>query len=251
MSNSIRGLILWGLLSAVGILVMIFYIPLVLKDDLEQKELVDSSRRQALLLHHSVANPMEERQSDYLRNVYHPGFHPEHLLTAEEHRLLHFIQQETGMSHEEVWTLMRHCDNKGLSLWLVIGLIHVETGGRFENDLVGKDQDRGYMQITPITEKHLFQEYGELWTFSYNPADIFEPWYNLTLGTKYLQYIMERVIEEEGEMSWHRVLGEYNRGPVGLRRHYQWKNTYKTVYSERILQRKEEWIDKYESINIH
>ncbi len=243
-------LILWSLLSGAALFVMVFHIPSVLRDYSDLDKPLPLSVREAPFLYHKVADPMEQRQDDYLKNIFHPAFHPEKLLTAEELRLHQFVQQETGMSHKAVWILMRHCEDKDLSLWTILGLIHVETGGEFEKDLVGNDQDRGYMQITPITEKHLFQQYGELWPFSYNPDDIFEPWYNLTLGTKYIQYIMERVMEEEGEENWHRVLGEYNRGPVGLRRLYQWRQTYETVYSRRILQRKGEWKEKYESINM-
>lgn len=244
-------LIIWIITAAIFLGMMILYIPTqFILDSYEEYYPSTIFTKEAQLIHHRVSDPGESRHMEYLKNYYHPYFHSENLLTAEEHRLHGFLQSETGMSHEAVWILMRHVDDKDLSIWMVLGLIHVETGGRFDGNLVGRHQDRGYMQITPITEKHLFENYGELWNFSYNPEHIFEPWYNLTLGTKYLAQIAANSLQEDGEINWHRVLSEYNLGPSGMERLYRWRNTYETIYSNRILQRKNEWKEKYKNINI-
>ncbi|SFH54678.1 Transglycosylase SLT domain-containing protein [Tindallia magadiensis] len=249
MNKSRKILIIWILLAAAILIMFFFLVPHQIWN--EQKKAVDdisTLRKEAIMAHYRVSNPLERRHDDYLGNIYHKGFHREHLLSAEEQYLLDFLVSETGMSNEDIWILMRNCFDKDIPIWIVIGLIHVETGGTFEKELVGQHQDRGFMQITPITEKHLFELYHDEWYFTYDPEKIFENWYNIPLGLMYLKHNAERSQKDYGDVDWHKVLSEYNMGPTGLSRVYEWHRSYKTTYSKRVLEKKEEWMEKYEAI---
>ncbi len=183
----------------------------------------------------------DPRRPLYILNQNHPAFMMDHVMSAETQSLHRFICEVTSMDEETVWILLQGCREQRLSLWVVLALIDQETGGTFQADLVGRDRDRGYMQITPITERHLFQIHGSNWHFEYNPEDIFEPWYNLTLGMRYLRELADRQME----LDWPRVLSEYNYGPVGLSRYHRRNGTYETGYSRRVMEKSLKWEKAY------
>lgn len=95
---------------------------------------------------------------------------------------------------------------------------------------MGQDQDRGYMQIIPGTEKWLATAYGEELGLEYDPSRIFEADYNLALGIKYL----DELISGYGT-NYDRILSEYNRGPSNLAKYYSANQTYSTSYSRKVL----------------
>ncbi len=183
----------------------------------------------------------DSRRPLYVLNKSHPSYLLDHVMSAETQSLHRFICEATPMDVETAWMLLQGSREHRLSLWIVLALIDQETGGTFQADLVGRDRDRGYMQITPITERHLFQIHGSGWHFDYNPEDIFEPWYNLTLGMGYLRELADRQME----LDWGRVLSEYNYGPVGLSRYYRRTGTYETGYSRQVLEKSLKWEKAY------
>lgn len=117
---------------------------------------------------------------------------------------------------------------------LILALIKLESN--FDQFAVGEDDDRGYMQIIPPTEKWLAEKYGDKIGIKYNPEKIFEPEYNIGLGVLYLSILKEAYGE-----NYERILSEYNRGPYNLKAYFEKHNTYSTSYSRGVLKREKKF----------
>jgi soluble lytic murein transglycosylase-like protein len=118
---------------------------------------------------------------------------------------------------------------------LILAVIKLESN--FNKYEVGEDNDRGYMQIIPSTEKWLAKKYGYKLGLKYNPKRIFEPEYNIGLGAIYLSILKESYGE-----NYNRILSEYNRGPYNLREYYNKHKTYVTSYSRGVLRREKAFL---------
>lgn len=140
------------------------------------------------------------------------------------------ISSATPLEYESALVLVKYADQYDVPYSLVLSIIEIESG--FKSDLVGQDQDRGYMQIIPGTEKWLATSYGEELGLEYDPSRIFEAEYNLALGIKYL----DELISGYGT-NYDRILSEYNRGPSNLARYFSANQTYSTSYSRKVLSR--------------
>ena len=138
------------------------------------------------------------------------------------------ISQETPLEYESAVVLVKYADMYDIPYSLVLSIIDIESN--FTKDLVGTSQDRGYMQIIPGTEKWLASSYGAELGLSYDPDRIFDPEYNLALGIKYLDELMN-----DYGTDFDRILSEYNRGSGNLKKYYQAYKTYSTSYSEKVL----------------
>jgi len=120
---------------------------------------------------------------------------------------------------------------------LLVALIELESN--FDPYSKGKNNDRGYCQIIPETEKWLAQNYGHIIGLKYDPSRIYEPEYNIGLGALYL-YVLRQSYGDD----YHKILSEYNRGPYNLEKYYRKHRTYETAYSRGILAR----ADKYREL---
>ena len=231
---------IWAAVSAAALLWMILIVPGQMKEETGDASGLspDTWSRQYHTGQIGLDDPL---RSFFLHGHHHPDFRMDRLMSGESISRIRFLADETSLSPETAWMILQACDRKNLPLWLVVGLIHVETGGTFRKDLVGRNEDRGLMQITPITEEHLFQRHGHQWSFGYNPETIFAPWYNVTLGTKYLQ----ELADSHQTVDWTRVVSEYNFGPEGLGRYYQRHQTRETPYSRMVFRQSEWWEERY------
>lgn len=138
------------------------------------------------------------------------------------------ISSATPLDYESALVLVKYADQYDVPYSLVLSIIDIESG--FKSNLVGQDQDRGYMQIIPGTEKWLANAFGDELGLEYDPSRIFEAEYNLALGIKYL----DELISGYGT-NYDRILSEYNRGPSNLAKYYTANQTYSTSYSRKVL----------------
>lgn len=145
------------------------------------------------------------------------------------------IAEKTPLDPESALILVQYADQYGIPVSLVLSIMEIESN--FKTDLVGANQDRGLMQIIPGTEKWLATAYGEELGITYNPERIFEPEYNIALGVKYLDVLMENY-----GRNYERILSEYNRGPSKLKEYYEAHQTYSTTYSRKVLSKQQKYI---------
>lgn len=145
------------------------------------------------------------------------------------------ITEQTPLDYESALSLVKYADRFDIPYSLILSIIDLESN--FQNDIVGADQDRGYMQIIPGTEKWLASTFGEELGLEYDPSRIFEPEYNLALGIKYLDLLMDNYGN-----NYERILSEYNRGPTNLAKYYEAYQTYSTSYSRTVLSREKKYV---------
>jgi soluble lytic murein transglycosylase len=98
-----------------------------------------------------------------------------------------------------------HAEAKGLPVELVRAVVRVESGGharaRSEADA------RGLMQVTPIALRDVQQR------FQVGSGDLYDPEFNLHVGTTYLRYLLDRF---DGDVTL--ALAAYHMGPTAVRR---------------------------------
>ena len=145
------------------------------------------------------------------------------------------ISDATPLEYESAIILVKYADIYDIPYSLVLSIIDIESG--FQQNLVGADRDRGYMQIIPGTERWLAKTFGDELGLSYDPNRIFEPEYNLALGIKYLDELMS-----DYGVDYDRILSEYNRGPNNLKKYYEANRTYSTTYSRKVLSKNTSYV---------
>ncbi len=145
------------------------------------------------------------------------------------------IKGNTPLDFETAFIVAKYADQFDLNVSLILSVMELESN--FSQYEVGADDDRGYMQIIPATEKWLAEEFGEKIGVEYNPDRIFESEYNIGLATIYISLLQKAYGND-----YDRILSEYNRGPYNLKRYYEENNTYETTYSRVILTKEQKYI---------
>lgn len=145
------------------------------------------------------------------------------------------IAESTPLDLAAATALVKYADQFDIAYSLVLSIIELESN--FVPDLVGADQDRGYMQIIPGTEEWLATTYGDELGLTYDPSRIFEADYNLALGIKYLDILMSA-----NGANMEKLLSEYNRGPYNLEKYYAINQTYSTSYSRTVLSKEYKYL---------
>jgi len=100
--------------------------------------------------------------------------------------------------------IWRHAQANALPVELVRAVIRAESGG--DPTAVSARNARGLMQITPIAEREVLRRDGES-----NTGDLFDPDYNLRIGTAYLRQLIDAF---DGDL--HLALAAYNWGPTNV-----------------------------------
>lgn len=145
------------------------------------------------------------------------------------------ISEKTPLDFITSCIVLKYSEKFNLKPSLILSVIDLESN--FQQYEVGTSQDRGYMQIIPETEKWLASEFGDDIGYKYNPENIFDPDYNIGLGSAYLS-----LLKKEYGSDYNRILSEYNRGPYNLERYYEENNTYVTDYSQVVLRKERKYL---------
>lgn len=111
----------------------------------------------------------------------------------------HRIEQYAGL-------MQQHAEAAGLDVDLVRTVVMAESSGRA--NATSNRGAYGLMQITAITEKDVLQRNPRL-----KQGDLFDPDYNLKIGTTYLSYLLKRFDGDETL-----ALAAYHMGPTRVRR---------------------------------
>lgn len=113
------------------------------------------------------------------------------------------IEQMFTLHYEAL--IERYSEENDLDPFLVMGLIQAESS--FQSDAVSPVGAMGLMQIMPSTAEWL----AELMGISYTEEDLFNPAYNIRMGTFYLR----RLITYFGDVDT--ALASYNAGMGNVR----------------------------------
>lgn len=99
----------------------------------------------------------------------------------------------------------RYAGESALEPALVMSVVRAESSG--DPRAVSRVNARGLMQIMPDTHIEVKRRFG------LPDGDLFEPAYNLRVGTTYLRYLLDRFDEDP-----HLALAAYHMGPTRVAR---------------------------------
>ena len=102
--------------------------------------------------------------------------------------------------------IARHAHATGLDEALVRSVVTHESGG--DAKALSPAAARGLMQITAITEQDVLQRNPSL-----QAGDLFDPDYNVAVGTTYLAYLLKRFDNDRTL-----AVAAYHMGPTAIRR---------------------------------
>ena len=102
----------------------------------------------------------------------------------------------------------RSAQSTGLSQALINAIIFTESSG--DPNAHSSADARGLMQITPITHRDAIQRFD---LPEANDEALFEPSYNIDIGTRYLSYLLKRF---DGDLKL--ALAAYHMGPTAIAR---------------------------------
>ena len=106
-------------------------------------------------------------------------------------------------SYEQI--IRKHAGANDLPVALVEAVIRYESAG--DARAVSDKNAKGLMQITPITERELLRR------LKIPAGDLFDPEYNVRLGTAYLRILLDRF---GGDL--YLALAAYNAGPTRVQK---------------------------------
>lgn len=159
-------------------------------------------------------------------------------LSSEDQERIRKIMEMTPLDEQSAIAVVKYSRLLDIDPSLILSMIEKES--TFNRYQVGNNDDRGYMQIIPGTEKALAGKYGSEYGLDYDPDRIFEPDYNIGLAAIYIDTLRDSYGED-----YDKILTAYNRGKGGLKKYYSTYNTYESSYSREILKNEA----KYTSIN--
>ena len=103
---------------------------------------------------------------------------------------------------ELIW---RHAQSSSVPTELVRAIIEAESSGN--RTAVSSKKAKGLMQITPIAEREVLRQAGLA------KGDLFDPDYNIRIGTTYLRMLIDRF---EGDV--YLAVAAYHMGPARARK---------------------------------
>ncbi|PAB60786.1 lytic transglycosylase domain-containing protein [Anaeromicrobium sediminis] len=145
------------------------------------------------------------------------------------------IEKNTPLDMEAAAVVVAYSEKFNINPSLILAVIKQESN--FNKYEVGADEDRGYMQVIPSTEKWLANKFGKSIGIKYDPSKIYDPEYNIGLGTIYLSILKKNYGE-----NYNKILSEYNRGPYNLKAYYNKHKTYTTSYSRGVLTKEKKFL---------
>lgn len=156
----------------------------------------------------------------------------------EEITEVKFISNNTGLAYNESRYLLDQCDDKNLDLFLILGLMKLESN--FDKMAVGTSGERGLGQLMENTAEPIAKNLG----IDYDPEMLFEPKYNIELFTTQLAYL-KKVFRNDV----HMALTAYNRGEHGLKKYMVSRsnrsNPAKSTYSDKVIKYRNEFYNEY------
>lgn len=150
------------------------------------------------------------------------------------------IVNNTPMEEHSAETLLEKSEKHDLDIYLLLGLIRVESV--FDPTNVSSAGALGLMQLMPSTARNMASERG----VEYSEDRLFDPEYNIKLGTLYVNQLMETY---DGDI--HKALTAYNRGEGGLQSFINSRGTAESGFSRIVLEKKEKYEEKLDVSYTH
>ncbi len=135
------------------------------------------------------------------------------------------VAEITPLSEDVSDKLISQAEELELELSLLLGLIQVES--RFDDQNVSHAGAIGLMQLMPNTARPVTERHN----LEYDFDKLFDPFYNIKLGTKQLRFLLE---EYDGDI--YKALTAYNRGQGGLQSYMNREGTAESTFARVVLE---------------
>ncbi len=153
---------------------------------------------------------------------------------------IQFICDISELTYDESKYLLNKCNEKNIDLFLVLGLMRVESN--FDKNAVGSLGERGLGQLMENTAKPVAENLG----LNYDPEMLFEPKYNINLFTTQLAYL-KNIFKND----LHKALTAYNRGQYGLKKYMasrsNRRNPAESTYSNKVIKYRNEFYNEFQT----
>ncbi len=149
-----------------------------------------------------------------------------------------YITSITSLTNEEALFLFDQCSEKDIDIFLILGLMRVESN--FDTNAVGRSGERGLGQLKDKTAKSIANNLG----IDYNVKYLFNPKYNINLFTTHLSYLYKKYDD------LHKALTAYNRGEYGLKKFMVSRegsdNPARSRYSDKVIKYRNKYYMEYQ-----
>ncbi|WP_018923741.1 lytic transglycosylase domain-containing protein [Salsuginibacillus kocurii] len=147
----------------------------------------------------------------------------------------HLYEASEGAFSEE-WGLYLsyHSYEEGIDPYLAFELLRIETGDKFDPDLVGPETVHGHAYGLGQFMKNTGPWIADKAGLPYEDDFLFDPYYSMKLTVTYLDYLYE----EFG--NWDEALTAYHRGVGGMEQYVQENGTARSWYAEDIQENAKE-----------
>ncbi len=148
------------------------------------------------------------------------------LFAEEESTQPTYLSDDIPLDHDQQRHLMSVCDEFGVPIDIVLGVIQAESSFRPD---ARNGSCYGYMQINSINSAWLAEKIGV--------TDLTDPYQNIRSGV----FILSDLYGKYGD--WHKALICYNYGEGGAQKHVFSKGYTTTKYSRAVMSYAQDWAE--------
>ncbi|MFB4166168.1 lytic transglycosylase domain-containing protein [Alteribacillus sp. JSM 102045] len=143
------------------------------------------------------------------------------------------LKKESDGRFELDWGtyLIHQAKKKNINPALVFELLNVETGGKFDPELVGPPTKYGKAYGMAQFMKNTGPWIAKKADMPYSHSLLFDPFYSIQLSIEYLDYLYEKYD------NWDKALTAYHRGVGGLKAYEDKHGNAKSWYAEEIQEK--------------
>lgn len=153
----------------------------------------------------------------------------------EAKRVSRYLYDDSDGAFEKDWGtfLALEAEQREIDPMLVYELLKVETGGKFNPDLVGPETKYGQAYGIAQFMKNTGPWIAEMADLPYEDEMLFDPHYSIQLSIVYLDFLYK----EYGD--WNHALTAYHRGMYGLEQYIEDNGDAKSWYAVEIQENAE------------
>lgn len=155
---------------------------------------------------------------------------------AEARKQAEHLHEDSNGRFERDWGtfLVHQAKKKNIDPAIVFELLNVETGGKFEPDLVGPKTKYGKAYGMAQFMKNTGPWVAKKANMPYSHTLLFDPYYSIQLSIEYLDYLQEKY------NNWDKTLTAYHRGIGGLEAYEDKHGNAESWYALEIQENAEE-----------
>jgi len=146
----------------------------------------------------------------------------------------HLYEDSDGEFKKDWGTFLAlEAEQRDIDPFIVYELLKVETGGKFDPDLVGPETEYGQAYGLAQFMKNTGPWIADMADLSYDHDMLFDPHYSIQLSIVYLDFLYQ----EYGD--WNHALTAYHRGMYGLEQYIEDNGDAKSWYAVEIQENAE------------